>query len=161
VVVAAVVTLAVVVLRLSRRGRGEGEPDTAAVSPEPTAAEQASLAVQAGLADLGAPGSDPRGVVIGCWLALERAAAAVGLARRDTDSPTDLVVRLLAGADVPAAILVDLAALYRAARYAPDDVTDSSRETARQALTEVALALERGATSPAEARGREPTGTFS
>ena len=101
--------------------------------------------MRSGLDDLDAPGSDPRGVVIGCWLALERAAAAVGLARRDTDSPTDLVTRLLAGADVPAPVLGDLAALYRAARYAPDEVSESSRDAARQALTDVAQALERAA----------------
>ena len=176
-VAAVVVAVAVLWRRLGRPARGEREPadNSGQLAPELTAAEHASRAVRSGLDDLDAPGSDPRGVVIGCWLALERAAAAAGLARRDTDSPTDLVTRLLAGADVPVPVLGDLAALYRAARYAPDEVTDASRDAARHALTEVALALERpsvdhaapdhpgadqrGADQRRAGTGREPAGT--
>ena len=167
-VVAAIVGILVLWRRLGRPARREREPaDTSGeFAEELTAAEHASRAVRLGLVDLDAPGSDPRGVVIGCWLALERAAAAVGLARRDTDSPTDLVTRLLAGADVPAPVLGDLAALYRAARYAPDEVTESSRDAARHALTQVAEALERpppdddgGADQRRADTGREPAGT--
>lgn len=166
-VLAVIVAIVVVARRLGHRARGEREPtDTRGeLTPELTAAQHASRAVRSGLDDLDAPGSDPRGVVIGCWLALERAAATAGFARRDTDSPTDLVARLLAGADVPAPVLGDLAALYRAARYAPDEVSDASRDAARQALTQVAQALERPAPEHLAAdrlgagTDREPAGT--
>lgn len=152
VVAAVIVGIVVVVRRLGPWARTEREPSETGgeLAPELSAAEHASRAVRSGLDDLAAPGSDPRGVVIGCWLALERAAAAVGLARRDTDSPTDLVTRLLTGADVPGHVLGDLAALYRAARYAPDEVSESSRDAARQALTDVAQALERAARDQAD-----------
>jgi hypothetical protein len=167
VVVAAIGTIVVLGLRLRARARAEREPDAEGGDPAPglSPAEQAGRAVRSGLDDLDAQGSDPRGVVIGCWLALERAAAAAGLPRRDSDSPTDLATRLLAGADVPAPTLGDLAVLYRAARYAPDEVTGASRDAARRALTEVALALERVTADPDEAdrvgtgTGREPAGT--
>jgi hypothetical protein len=167
VVVAGIGTVVVMGLRLRARVRAEREPGAEGGDPAPglSAAEQASRAVRSGLDDLDTPGSDPRGVVIGCWLALERAAAAAGLPRRETDSPTDLVTRLLAGADVPAPTLGELAVLYRAARYAPEEVTGASRDAARQALTEVALALDRVSADPDEAdrvgtgTGREPAGT--
>ncbi|MFI6818133.1 DUF4129 domain-containing protein [Nonomuraea sp. NPDC050328] len=104
------------------------------------AGEQARAAVRAGLAELDAEG-DPRRAVIACWLRLERAAAEAGVPRLATDTPGDLVTRLLAG--LPSSAGVDGAALerlydaYRQARYAPHEVPEALRTTARAALAQV------------------------
>lgn len=114
------------------------------------AAEEVQAAVRAGLADIDA-GADPRRAVIACWLRLERAAAAAGTARLAADTPGDLVARLLAGHQVDDAALDRLAAAYRSARYAPDDVDPAAAASAREALAEVAAQLGRAAAAEAGA----------
>ncbi|MGV9601112.1 DUF4129 domain-containing protein [Streptosporangium sandarakinum] len=93
-------------------------------------------ALRAGLADLDA-GGDPRRAVIACWLRLEHAAAGAGTPRLASDTPAELVARLLAAHRVGEPALNRLAAAYRLARYSPHEVTGSTRAEARAALAEV------------------------
>jgi hypothetical protein len=114
-------------------------------SSEPMAAreqrEKVLAAVDAGLSDLAAGEGDPRRAVIACWVRLEEAAAAVGTPRQAGDSPTDLVLRLLAEHDVSAPALYDLAGVYRIARYATHTVDVAMRDRARSALQQVRAEL--------------------
>lgn len=102
----------------------------------PAAAGEMRAALRAGLTDLDA-GDDPRRAVIACWLRLEHAAAGAGTPRMAADTPGDLVTRLLAAHRVSGPALGRLAAAYRQARYAPHEVAESLRGTARRALAEV------------------------
>jgi hypothetical protein len=106
------------------------QPDGAA------AAQEVRDAVRAGLADIDA-GGDARRAVIACWLRLERVAAAAGTARLASDTPGDLVGRLLSRYQVSREALEQLAEAYRRARYAPAEVGDDLLRVARRALRDV------------------------
>lgn len=97
-------------------------------------AEPVRAAVAAGLEELALDGADPRSAVIACWLRLERAAASAGTPRERSDTPGDLVARMLAQHRVSGPVLDRLAEVYRRARYAPAEVGEAMREEARAAL---------------------------
>src|SRR5439155_22074507 len=108
---------------------------------------EVAAAVAAGIAALDDADTDPRRAVIACWLRLERAAAAAGTARVASDTPADLVYRLLHTQQVSAAVLETFAELYRRARYAPHDVPPDMREQARTALHRLSAELHQSAES--------------
>ncbi|WP_018808195.1 DUF4129 domain-containing protein [Salinispora arenicola] len=104
-------------------------------------AREVVAALDAGLVDLDDTDTDPRTVVIACWVRLEEAAAGAGVRQLAGDTPTELVIRLLRGdpaAGVPAIasadVLADFAHVYREARYATRPVDEHTRDQARAAL---------------------------
>jgi hypothetical protein len=110
--------------------------------PQPAApanvGSEVVAAVDAGLSELDESEGDPRRAVIACWVRLERAAGAAGTPRRGGDTPTDLVLRLLAGHDLSEGVLTGFADVYRQARYsARHDVDEGMREQARYALRQL------------------------
>jgi len=109
----------------------EGDP------ARPLPADRVADAVDAALEGLGDLDVDPRRAVIACWLRLEAVAAEAGTTRRISDTPTDLVLRLLAGHQVSRAPLEELAEVYRAARYGTDPVDEAMRATAIGALSRI------------------------
>ncbi len=114
-------------------------------------------AVQAGLEDLAADGTDPRAVVIACWLRLEKAAWSAGVDRGTADTAGDLVAKLLAEQRVSGAVLDRFATVYRQARYAPHEVGTELRDEARQALRQLdaELAARRTAAEAVSETGQE------
>jgi hypothetical protein len=130
--------------------------DRAEVRPEPDA-EPVRRAVAAGLEELDLDGVDPRSAVIACWLRLERAAAAAGTPRQPSDTPGDLVARMLTEHDVSHPVLDRLADVYRQARYAPGEVGESMRDEAREALRRLDAELTRKPARPAELTGKPAT----
>ncbi|CAM3128405.1 DUF4129 domain-containing protein [Stackebrandtia soli] len=116
--------------------------------------EELRDALRAGLSELEA-GDDPRAAVIACWLRLERAAADADVERLASETPADLVRRLLTRHRVNDAALTRLADAYRHARYAPHDVTAGVRDEARAALAEIDAQL------ATEAREDRETGARS
>jgi hypothetical protein len=115
-----------------------------------TQREEVLAAVDAGLSDLADDDRDPRRAVIACWVRLEQAAAAAGTPREPGDSPTDLVVRLLAAHQVSAQVLYPLADVYRLARYATHAVDSSMRDQARAALRQLRAELTVSRSGPLE-----------
>ncbi|WP_051865587.1 DUF4129 domain-containing protein [Streptosporangium roseum] len=138
VVIGAALAAPVIVMLVRRLMRSGDQPPAARPAQErsPAAAGEMRAALRAGLTDLDA-GDDPRRAVIACWLRLEHAAAGAGTPRMAADTPGDLVTRLLAAHRVSGPALGRLAAAYRQARYAPHEVAESLRGTARRALAEV------------------------
>lgn len=123
--------------RSSRRYIADEETGT-----EVAARADVLAAVEAGLADLVDAERDPRAAVIACWLRLEEAAAAAGTPRLPSDSPADLVDRLLGSHRVARGTLTDLAEMYRVARYATTHIIDESmRQQAVAALERVRVEL--------------------
>ncbi|MGH3657323.1 MAG: DUF4129 domain-containing protein, partial [Micromonosporaceae bacterium] len=106
--------------------------------------EQVRAAVAASIDELAADGSDPRSAVIGCWLRLERAAATAGTRRTPSDTPGELIARMLAEHEVSGPVLDRFAEVYRQARYAPHDVAEAMRDEARAALQRLHADLSRG-----------------
>lgn len=129
-------------LRDSIQARGRPiDIDQDAPKPVSHAAEVAAV-LDAGLDQLSRVGSDPRSVVIGCWVRLEEAAAAAGTPRQPSDAPADYVLRLLDGHQISRPVLDRLAAVYRAARYSFGDVDDSMRADAVAALQRLRAELD-------------------
>lgn len=142
VVLAIVVALIIFVLRDSIQARGRPiDTDKGAPKPASHAAEVAAV-LDAGLDQLARSGSDPRSVVISCWVRLEDAGASAGTPRRPSDAPADLVLRLLEGHQISRPVLDRLAAVYRAARYSSGAVDDSMRADAVSALQHLRAELE-------------------
>jgi hypothetical protein len=135
------------VLRDTIQARGRPlSAERAPPGPASRAAEVAA-ALDAGLDALASDDSDPRSVVIACWVRLEQAAADAGTARRPSDAPADYVLRLLTGHQVSRSVLDGLAAVYRQARYSSGPVDDSMRRDAVAALEHLRAELNVGASS--------------
>lgn len=90
-------------------------------------------AVDAGLDTVGAGSATD--AVIRCWVALEDAAASVGVARAAAETPAEFTVRVLGVGGISAPQLDRLAELYREARYSSHGSTEAARDQARAALT--------------------------
>jgi hypothetical protein len=124
-----------------RRSRGKMPPRQVSRT---ASAEEVVAALDAGLIDLSDADLDPRRAVIACWLRLEQAAAAAGTPRQATDTPTDLVSRLLGEHHVSGDVLASFADVYREARYATHTVDERMREQARSALQRLRAELTAG-----------------
>jgi hypothetical protein len=134
-------------LRNGRFGRSRTVEET---TPTPSATQTARRVwdvLNEGLSDLDEDESDPRRVVIACWVRLEEAAAAAGFGRAAGDTSTELVTRLLAATQVSAAVLAPFAAVYREARFAEHVVDIQMRDQARAALSSLRDELALGAAS--------------
>jgi Domain of unknown function (DUF4129) len=135
VLVVAVLGLLVVALLHANARRAAYRRRTDIRPPVPADATEAAVAaVDVGLNELSDLDGDPRRAVIGCWVRLERAAAAVGTERRIGDTSTDLVGRLLTAHEVSGDVLASLARLYREARYGTHTVDEQMRADAVAAL---------------------------
>jgi hypothetical protein len=138
----------VTVLSIMARGnlrRRRGNLDEVDDHPAPAGrTEDVVAALDAGLIDLSDTDLDPRRAVIACWVRLEQVAASAGTPRQPSDSPTDLVTRLLAEHAVDAAALAGFADVYREARYATHVVDERMRGQARAALERLRAELTAG-----------------
>jgi hypothetical protein len=131
-----------------RRRRGALDEQDDLPSPAQRT-EEVVAALDAGLIDLSDTDLDPRRAVIACWVRLEQVAASAGTPRQPSDTPTDLVARLLAEHYIDAAVLAGFAEVYREARYATHVVDERMRAQARAALER--LRAELTANAPAMA----------
>ncbi|SNS02071.1 protein of unknown function [Streptosporangium subroseum] len=141
VMIGSVLAAPVIVMLIRMLARPDDRPPPPRPAQEKPVAAAADggevrAALRAALADLDA-GDDPRRAVIACWLRLEHVAAGSGTPRMAADTTADLVARLLAVHKVGEPALDRLAGAYRQARYAPHEVAESLRDTARRALAEV------------------------
>lgn len=142
VVVALLLALRALFGRPTRVSRGRRAATTGATLPDGGDAAADELRsrlrgeVMAGLEDLDETG-DPRRAVIACWLRLERAVAEAGTPRRSSETPGDLVARVLAEHRVRPERLERLTTLYREARYSRHDLDEDVRRAARAALEDV------------------------
>jgi hypothetical protein len=121
------------------RAEAQGEP-----KPLRPARDVVADAIDLGLAELDEAGTDPRRVVIACWVRLEQAARDEGMERGVADTATDVVRRLLAKQMVVSETVLDrFAAAYLEARYADHVVSDDLRDQARAALAQLRAELQR------------------
>jgi hypothetical protein len=99
---------------------------------------QAALAL--GIEDLQQIGS-PRAAVIASYSRMQALADRLG-ARRDTDTPLELMDRLVAGLHVPRGSIGALTSLFEKAKFSTHEIDESMRTEALQALTDVRDGLE-------------------
>ncbi|WP_051393438.1 DUF4129 domain-containing protein [Glycomyces arizonensis] len=93
-------------------------------------------AVAAGLAEIDL-GTDPRSAIIACWVHFEDAGERVGIPREPSDTPSDLVRKLLERHELDGRSLARLSEAYLRARYSPHEVGEDDRDRARSALVEL------------------------
>lgn len=126
VIIAAALVVGVVAVWSLLRARARREP-MGARHGGPAAAAAVAAAVEA-LQD-----GDARTAILGCYAALERGLAEVGVPRRPADAPQDLLAR--ARLTSPAAR--ELADLFREARFSSHPMTDRHSRRAERALAQV------------------------
>lgn len=83
----------------------------------------------------------PRNAIVACWMQLERDAAAAGLPRAPSETPTEYAERVIGRSSVDPAPIGELAALYREARFSRHELGDDHRSRALESLERVAAAL--------------------
>lgn len=118
-------------------------PKHAGPVPEPdeTTPEQLRAAVDESLESLErGPVTD---AIIGCWVRVETAAAAAGLALRPSETSSEFVDRVLTSYGAREDALRRLSALYREARFSSHELGESSREEARACLADIRTDLAR------------------
>jgi hypothetical protein len=95
----------------------------------PVPAEGPAAILDEGLGALLAE-ADPRRAVIAAYVAMERAMARQGWARRPAEAPSEYLARVLGVAPARAADLDRLVGMYQLARFSEHEVTFGMRETA-------------------------------
>ncbi|MQS15825.1 DUF4129 domain-containing protein [Streptomyces kaniharaensis] len=136
----AAVALAVTLLALLRRRRAGRPAAPAPLAAAPTRQEEVlAEAVASGRRAL--EGGDARAAVIACYAAMEGSLAASGVARKASESPTELLERALADRRVDAVPARKLTALFREARYSTHELDENHVRRARAALDEIAAGL--------------------
>lgn len=73
-------------------------------------------------------------VIVACWVRLEEAAAAAGVARAPAEAPAELAARVLAELGVPRAPVDTLLRLFRTARFSRRHLGETDRAAAVSAL---------------------------
>ncbi|MDN3240339.1 DUF4129 domain-containing protein [Glycomyces tritici] len=115
----------------------DAPPSSGIADPEPEYLHRdfdlVEEAVNAALAEMDL-GDDPRAAIMACWLHFERASEAVGIEREPSDTPSDLVRKLLVRHELDGAALRRLSEAYLRARYSPHQVVEADRDQARDAL---------------------------
>ncbi|MFG3342680.1 DUF4129 domain-containing protein [Glycomyces sp. NPDC048151] len=123
----------------------DAPPSSGVAEPEPDYLHRdftlVENAVNAALAEMDL-GDDPRAAIMACWLHFEHASEAVGIERESSDTPADLVRKLLVRHELDGSALRRLSAAYLRARYSPHQVVEADRDQARDAL--VALQAQLG-----------------
>jgi hypothetical protein len=137
IVYALVVTLAGR-FRFPRRRRGSVKSGDMVVLPE---IEQpvVVLDVDAQLEAL-AQGS-PRNAIVACWLRLEDDVAEAGLPRHVAETSAEFTTRVLGSYSIDPSPVIELAALYREARFSLHPMEQADRDRALVALRQVHAAL--------------------
>lgn len=87
----------------------------------------------------------PRNAIVACWCELEDDVAAAGIPRAAAETTAEYTERVLAGASVDAAAVVELADAYREARFSSHPLDDLARERAVSAVRRVHASLGAGA----------------
>ena len=130
VIVFAVVVLVMIYLAITSESANR---QTKKLDRKQRPEERLAEAVETGLAEI--ERGTPSDAVVACWVALEDAAAAAGVARDVSETAAEFTVRVLAVDGVSAGDLITLADLYREARYSTHASTEETRTPARAALT--------------------------
>lgn len=135
-------------LRTLRLRRGRAGRPTVGYDPGEESGDDASTELRRRVVDeLGALSADldtvpdAREAVIACYVRMERAFAQAGAGRAPTESPMELLARVLGELAVPEADVRRLTELFAEARFSKHPVTEEMRAAARRSLAAVAGAL--------------------
>lgn len=84
---------------------------------------------------------EPRNAIVACWLRVEDDVAKAGLPRHAAETSTEFTQRVLASSLFDAAPVIELAALYREARFSRHRMGQPERDCAMVALRQIHAAL--------------------
>ena len=110
--------------------------DTASDEADAQRSESEALGMQLALVTVADPGTEPapRRAVIGCYLQMLEVAARHGPERRDSETPTEYLRRMLASTAATATPAPSLTRLFERARYSQQPVGESMRFDAIAAI---------------------------
>ena len=80
---------------------------------------------------------DPRRAIVAAYAHMERVFAGAGLPRPPQETPTEYLGRVLTSAAAPAPAVSSLTRLFQEARFSHHDLSDSQREDALSALSQI------------------------
>jgi hypothetical protein len=123
-------------IRVRRRFGPKAQPHAALPEPPP---ETIEMDVEGQLAAL--EHGTPRNAIVECWLRLEDDVAAAGLPRQASETSAEFTTRVLASYSLDAGPIVELAALYREARFSRHELGAAERDRALVALRSVHASL--------------------
>lgn len=127
VVLLIVATVRALQVRRVRRRRA-AEP-----LPDPVVAVRESVDRALQQLDVGTPDN----AIIACWVALQDAVREAGVEPRDSETPSELVLRVLSDLPVERTALMGLASLYREARFSHHPLAEIDRANARGHLSAI------------------------
>jgi hypothetical protein len=76
----------------------------------------------------------PRNAIVSCWQRFEAAAAAAGVERKEWETSSEHIIRILELVTADSTAVSRLARLYREARFSEHELTETDRAAALQAL---------------------------
>jgi hypothetical protein len=88
---------------------------------------------------------DARGAIIACYLAMELSLAKTGTARGVAETPDELLARAASAGVIRGTAAARLTSVFYEARFSTRELTTAHRDTAEQALTELAESLSEAA----------------
>ncbi|MGE0219146.1 DUF4129 domain-containing protein [Mycolicibacterium sp.] len=144
-VTAALLLLAVVTSAMSRRRVAAAAQPAAgpAIGPGTPAAPDLARAAERGLAEINDPSRDPREAIIACYAAMERELdKSPGTSPRDSDTPSEVLARAIAGHALRAEHARELVELFEEARFSPHVMNESHRADAVRVLSLVQRELQ-------------------
>jgi len=128
----------VVLLRRRRPGHDVVPPGEASVAEgQRDDLRDAISSGRRALADL----DDARAAIIACYVAMERSLAAAGADHADADTPDEFLARAVAAGLVRGAAAGELTGLFYEARFSKHALTAVQRDSAREALEQLAADL--------------------
>jgi hypothetical protein len=116
--------------------REEPEPEDGEPQAPPELVGGVELSIAA-LEDI----TEPRPAILACYRRLQSVADEAGVARRPSDTPFELLARLLHSLGASGAAARSLTELFERARFSDHEIDEAMRKQALQALAEVRTAL--------------------
>jgi uncharacterized membrane protein YidH (DUF202 family) len=129
-VVVGLIVVAAIAFVTSRRRARRGR------TPRIDLAQELAVVLDDTLDDLRAE-SDPRRAIIAAYARLERVLAVKGVARRESETPDEYLVRVLGGLELTPDAICRLTALFTEAKFSHHDVDSTMKESAIGALEQV------------------------
>ncbi|MGH2808666.1 MAG: DUF4129 domain-containing protein [Actinomycetota bacterium] len=85
---------------------------------------------------------DPRAAILACYAHLQQMVTTSGVATRRSDTPLQLLERVLEARNVDPDSITTLTQLFERARFSPHEIDESMRDRARAALEDVRIQLD-------------------
>ena len=128
----------ILVARRNRWGASQFDGEEPGSDYPGSVADSLTRAAERGLAEMTAPGRDPRSAIIACYAAMENGLAdAPDSAPQASDTPSEVLARAIGHGALHSNAGRSLADLFTEARFSPHQMTEADRQSAVELLGNV------------------------